>query len=168
MVRPLLYGSGMTTKTLLVPFCLMSFAACTSSSDSTTIPQTNLKDGGVSITMLSEQPGTLTLWLKKTGHNPGRNAAKVSDCVRVSDQTTIAANLVPGTLDDPGAFDDGDLGFETNCIDPMLEVPLDNNAQAIDIVINDGTVAMHVVIEKDSFGSYKVDRCDADSCKWFR
>jgi len=159
----------MTKQSLLVPLCLVSFAACTDvGQDNTTIPQASLKDGGVSITMLSEQAGTLTLWLEKTGHNPGVNAAKVSDCVRVSDSTTIAANLVPGTLDSPGSFDDGDLGFETNCEDPSLTVPLDNNAQAIDIVIDDGTAALHVVIEKDSLGGYKVDRCDADSCEWFR
>ncbi len=150
-------------------FATLAVAACaTDSGNSTTVPQTDIQHAQIAAEIsfggAANGSASFDILLSKYGADPGLNAAQTSDCLRFGSDFTVTAGGTAATIDSLGGFDDGDLGFETNCELPFATLDLATAPQTIDIVLADNSAQEHVVLQSDGKGFYTVVRCDVDSC----
>jgi hypothetical protein len=122
----------------------------------------------VEIEHFVQTPDQFELVFGKLGADPAHNAAKRSDCIRVHASTTVSANGTDAVMESQGSFDDGDAGFETNCIDPSFSVQLVTVPDEVDLEISDSTQTLLIQLKRQPDGSYAIVRCDAASCQMFQ
>ncbi|MDB4955582.1 MAG: hypothetical protein JWO36_3151 [Myxococcales bacterium] len=159
--------------TYLLGGCFLAFAmiGCTTTAPTgSDLDEADLQSVPLSVEIdhFAQTPDQFDLVFRKLGADPAPNAARRLDCLRVHASTRVSANDTSAVMTSQGSFDDGDAGFETNCIDPAFSLQLGTVPPGVELEISDSTRRIQIQLERQEDGSYAIKRCDAANCHMFQ